>query len=261
MIRTSLPHVFRPSPNIEPRKGGVKPDILLVHYTEMESAQAACDWLCDPASKVSCHYLVDEDGSIVQMVDEAMRAWHAGASSWQGESDINSRSIGIEIQNPGPRFGYRAFPDVQMRAVIALSKDIIARNSIRPERVLAHSDVAPGRKIDPGALFDWHLLHEEGIGHWVAPAPIDDGAGLMAGDSGSEVERLQSVLAGYGYGLPVTGIFDARTTAVVSAFQLHFRQERVDGIADRSTVETLDRLVAALDQVRSAGGGRQVQSR
>lgn len=248
MIRTSLPHLFRPSPNIEPRKGVAKPDILLMHYTEMESATKACDWLCDPQSKVSCHYLVDETGGIVQMVDEAMRAWHAGASSWQGETDINSRSVGIEIQNPGPRYGYRAFPDAQMRAVIALSKDIIARHTIRPERVLAHSDVAPGRKIDPGELFDWRLLHEEGIGHWVEPSPMGDGAGLKEGDAGSEVEKLQQALAGYGYGLPVTGTYDARTKTVVSAFQLHFRQGRVDGIADRSTVETLDRLIATLRQ-------------
>jgi N-acetylmuramoyl-L-alanine amidase len=214
----------------------------------MESAVKACDWLCDPRSKVSCHYLVDETGEIVQMVDEATRAWHAGQSSWQGESDINSRSIGIEIQNPGLRYGYRAFPDAQMRAVIALSKDIIARNGIRPERVLAHSDVAPGRKIDPGELFDWRMLHETGVGHWVEPAPIGIDTGLTAGAAGPEVERLQSALAGYGYGLPVTGEYGDRTATVVSAFQLHFRQARVDGIADRSTVETLKRLIAALQQ-------------
>ncbi|MFO0991565.1 MAG: N-acetylmuramoyl-L-alanine amidase [Hyphomicrobiales bacterium] len=246
MIHTSLPHEFQPSPNVEPRKDGVKPDLLLMHYTEMENAEAACAWLCDPASKVSCHYLVDEAGGIVQMVDEALRAWHAGASSWQGETDINSHSIGIEIQNPGPRYGYRAFPAVQMRAVIELSKDIIARNSIRPERVLAHSDVAPGRKIDPGALFDWRLLHDEGIGHWVRPSPIDGRVGLKEGDSGAQVEQLQQALGGYGYGLPVTGTYDARTKTVVSAFQLHFRPGRVDGIADRSTLETLERLIEAL---------------
>ena len=248
MIRTSLPHDFRPSPNIEPRKDGVKPDILVMHYTEMESAAKACAWLCDPRSKVSCHYLVDETGEIVQMVDEAMRAWHAGASSWQGETDINSRSIGIEIQNPGLRYGYREFPPLQMDAVIALSKDIIVRNTIMPERVLAHSDIAPGRKVDPGALFDWRLLHEEGVGHWVPPAPIESGAGLKGGDSGATVERLQKALAGYGYGLPATGVYDARTTTVVSAFQLHFRPVRVDGVADRSTLDTLDRLIATLPQ-------------
>jgi N-acetylmuramoyl-L-alanine amidase len=248
VIRTSLPHAFRPSPNIEPRKAGIRPDILLMHYTEMVSAAAACDWLCDPQSKVSCHYLVDETGEIVQMVDETMRAWHAGASSWQGETDINSRSIGIEIQNPGLRYGYRGFPDVQMRAVIALSQDIIARNDIRPERVLAHSDVAPGRKVDPGELFDWRMLHEAGVGHWAAPAPIDEEAGLKEGDGGREVEKLQKALSGYGYGLPATGTYDARTRTVVSAFQLHFRQARIDGIADRSTIATLNRLIGALPQ-------------
>jgi N-acetylmuramoyl-L-alanine amidase len=246
VIRTSLPHSFRPSPNIEPRKDGVKPDILLMHYTDMESAEKACDWLCDPRSHVSCHYLVDEAGEIIQMVDEAMRAWHAGQSSWHGETDINSHSIGIEIQNPGMRYGYRAFPLEQMSAVIALSKDIVARNAIAPERVLAHSDVAPGRKVDPGALFDWRLLHAAGIGHWVDPAAIEAGAGLKEGDSGPEVERLQNGLASYGYGLPMTGVYDARTKAVVSAFQLHFRPARVDGIADRSTVDTLRRLMGTL---------------
>jgi len=246
VIRTSLPHEFRPSPNIEPRTNGVKPDILLMHYTEMESAAKACAWLCDPRSKVSCHYLVDETGDIVQMVDETMRAWHAGASSWHGETDINSRSIGIEIQNPGLRYGYREFPPLQMDAVVALSMDIVARNRIRPERVLAHSDVAPGRKIDPGALFDWRLLHQKGIGHWVPPAPAGSWGGLKNGDSGPQVEMLQKVLAGYGYGLPVTGVYDARTKTVVSAFQLHFRPARADGIADRSTLETLERLIAAL---------------
>ena len=246
MIRTSLPHALRPSPNFEPRKDGFKPSILLMHYTDMKTAAEACNWLCDPCSKVSCHYLVDEDGAITQMVDEEMRAWHAGQSSWRGESDINSRSIGIEIQNPGHRYGYRDFPAAQMRAVIDLSRDIVARNGINPERVLAHSDVAPGRKVDPGERFDWKLLHEAGVGHWVTPAPIGSDAGSKPGDTGAAVERLQAMLASYGYGLPVTREYDARTAAVVSAFQLHFRQVRVDGIADKSTVDTLERLSARL---------------
>jgi len=248
VILTSLPHEFRASPNFESRQNGLKPDILLMHYTDMESAEKACAWLCDPGSKVSCHYLVGEAGEITQMVDEDMRAWHAGVSSWQGESDINSCSIGIEIQNPGHSYGYRAFPSRQMDAVIALSRDIVDRHGIRPERVLAHSDVAPGRKVDPGALFDWGLLHDAGIGHWVNPSPIGPDDGLAAGATGVEVETLQTALARYGYGMPVTGAYDARMTAVVSAFQLHFRQARVDGIADRSTVETLERLIAALKQ-------------
>jgi N-acetylmuramoyl-L-alanine amidase len=133
-----------------------------------------------------------------------------------------------------------------MQAVIALARDIILRNAIRPERVLAHSDVAPGRKIDPGERFDWRALHEEGVGHWVPPSPIGPETGLASGDQGPAVEKLQSSLARYGYGVPVTGSYDARTAAVVSAFQLHFRQARVDGIADRSTIETLERLIAVL---------------
>jgi N-acetylmuramoyl-L-alanine amidase len=246
VILTTLPHRWRPSPNVEARRDGVAPDILLLHYTGMESAAKACDWLCDPRSKVSCHYFIDEAGEIIQMVGEETRAWHAGASEWQGEHDINSRSIGIEIHNPGHDYGYRDFPPVQMQTVIALSRDIVGRNAIRPERVLAHSDVAPGRKIDPGERFDWRALHEAGVGHWVPPSPIGSETGLASGDQSPAVERLQSLLAQYGYGLPVTGSYDARTAAVVSAFQLHFRQARVDGIADRSTIETLERLIAAL---------------
>jgi N-acetylmuramoyl-L-alanine amidase len=246
VILTTLPHRWRPSPNVEPRRDSVAPDILLLHYTGMESAAKACDWLCDPRSKVSCHYFVDEAGEITQMVGEETRAWHAGASQWQGERDINSRSIGIEIHNPGHDYGYRDFPPAQMQAVIALSRDIVVRNAIRPERVLAHSDVAPGRKIDPGERFDWRLLHEAGVGHWVPPSPLGSGKGLASGDQGAAIEKLQSSLAQYGYGLPITGSYDARTATVVSAFQLHFRQARVDGIADRSTIETLERLIAAL---------------
>jgi N-acetylmuramoyl-L-alanine amidase len=246
VILTKLPHRWRSSPNVEPRRVGVVPDILLLHYTGMESAAKACDWLCDPRSRVSCHYFIDESGEIIQMAGEELRAWHAGASQWQGERDINSRSIGIEIHNPGHDYGYRDFPPAQMQAVIALSRDIVARNAIRPERVLGHSDVAPGRKIDPGERFDWRALHEAGVGHWVPPSPIGSGKGLASGDVGPAVEALQSSLAQYGYGLPLTGSYDTRTIAVVSAFQLHFRQARVDGIADHSTIETLERLIAAL---------------
>lgn len=246
MIGTSLVHEVRLSPNVEPRKNGIMPDILLLHYTGMINATRACDWLCDPRSKVSCHYLVDEDGSIVQMVDESMRAWHAGQSSWQGESDINSHSIGIEIHNPGHDFGYRDFPPAQMETVIALARDIVVRQQIQPERVLAHSDVAPGRKIDPGERFDWRMLHKAGIGHWVEPEPIGRDAGLTRGETSHDVEAIQAALARYGYGIAATGTYDERTATVVSAFQLHFRQARIDGVADYSTVETLRRLTDSL---------------
>jgi N-acetylmuramoyl-L-alanine amidase len=246
LIRTSLPHRLVLTPNVEPRKTGKAVDILLLHYTGMETAKAACAWLCDPRSKVSCHYLVDEHGDITQMAGEEMRAWHAGASCWAGETDINSRSIGIEIHNRGHLLSYTEFPDVQMEAVIALSRDIIQRNAIRPERVLAHSDVAPTRKTDPGEKFDWGKLSRAGIGHWVEPEPLTDWTGLQIADAGEDVALMQADLARYGYGIGATGVFDSATEAVVRAFQRHFRQERVDGRADHSTIRTLRRLLASL---------------
>ena len=234
------------TPNFGPRAAGFTPDILLMHYTAMASGEAAIDWLCDPSSGVSCHYLVDDDGTITQMVSEDQRAWHAGQSSWKGVRDINSCSIGIEIQNPGPDAGPVAFPDIQMVAVEALSRDIIGRHKIASERVLAHSDVAPGRKIDPGETFDWARLNRAGIGHWVEPMVISDGPVLKPGDQGGEVERLQGLLKQYGYGVEITGLYDLSTEKSVEAFQLHFRQEKVDGLADLSTKLTLERLVAGL---------------
>src|SRR5689334_960006 len=150
MTGTTLEHRILSSPNVEPRADGKAVRILLLHYTDMASAEQACAWLCDPASKVSCHYLIDLDGSIIQMVDEDLRAWHAGQSAWKGERDINSVSIGIEIQNLGHDHGYPDFPAAQMAAVAALGRDISARHGIPPEHVLAHSDVAPQRKRDPG---------------------------------------------------------------------------------------------------------------
>jgi N-acetylmuramoyl-L-alanine amidase len=236
----------RVSPNFGPRSNGVKPDMIVLHYTGMVSGEGAEAWLCDPASEVSSHYLVHEDGRIVQMVRESDRAWHAGKSFWRGVADINSVSIGIEIVNPGHPFGYPEFPEVQIQAVIGLCRDIRERHAIAPERVLAHSDVAPGRKVDPGEKFPWKRLFVAGVGHLVEPAPIGGGRFLSQGDRGEPVEALQSMLALYGYGVGISGQFDERTAAVVEAFQRHFRPARVDGIADRSTVETLHRLLGSL---------------
>ena len=229
------------APNVEERRGARAVDMLILHYTGMASAEAACDLLCSPTSGVSCHYLVDEDGAIIQMVAEDLRAWHAGVSSWKGETDTNSRSIGIEIQNPGHNLGYRAFPDRQMQAVIGLCRDILGRHAIPPAHVLAHSDVAPGRKIDPGELFDWALLHRHGIGHWVPPSPPDR-APLAADD----LRRFQHLLADYGYLIAETGVEDEATRKATDAFQRHFNQALVNGIPDRSSLATAERLLAAL---------------
>jgi N-acetylmuramoyl-L-alanine amidase len=247
-------HGFRPdsalvtaihaSPNHGPRRRGV--DALILHYTGMASAEAALQRLCDPAAEVSCHYLIYEDGSIQQLVEEKRRAWHAGQSFWAGERDMNSASIGIEIANGGPDFGSPPFADAQIDAVIALAHDIIARHKIPPPRILAHSDIAPLRKADPGEYFPWRRLAKAGIGHFVEPVAIGDDRPLARGAAGEGVEELQRLLTRYGYEVDGTGHYDARTEAVVTAFQRHFRPERVDGRADRSTVATLRGLLQGL---------------
>ncbi len=236
-----------PSPNLGERRNGMRPDMLILHYTGMPSCADAIRWLASPQSGVSCHYVVDEDGAITQMAPETFRAWHAGASHWQGIEDINSCSIGIEIHNPGHDGGCPDFPNAQMAAVEALCLDIVGRNGVPPRRVLAHSDVAPGRKIDPGEKFDWARLALAGIGHWVKPADITRGASFALGAAGGGVTTLQRNLRAYGYGIDPTGAFDEHTQIVVSAFQRHFRPALVDGRADRSTVETLEALLEALE--------------
>lgn len=233
------------SPNHGARQDGPV-DILLLHYTGMPDAEQALAWLCDPQSKVSANYFVCEDGRVLSLVPEARRAWHAGAARWGDATDINSRSVGVEIANPGHPGGLPDFPEAQIEALIALCTEIVARHPIPPHRVLAHSDVAPGRKLDPGERFPWGRLAAAGIGHWVEPPPIADGRFFQLGDSGEPIEALQALLALYGYGIDITGAFDRRTEDVVAAFQRHFRPARVDGVADRSTIETLRKLLEAL---------------
>jgi N-acetylmuramoyl-L-alanine amidase len=209
----------------------------------------ALQWLCNPVSEVSAHYFVFENGHVAQLVPEARRAWHAGKASWAGETDINSCSIGVEIANPGHDGGLPPFGETQIASVTRLCRDIVERWSIRPDRVLAHSDGAPGRKQDPGERFPWERLHQAGVGRWVRPAPIRDGRFFARGEEGQPIEALQAMLALCGYGVPITGAFDADTEAVVAAFQRHFRPERVDGIADASTITTLRDLIAARPRV------------
>jgi N-acetylmuramoyl-L-alanine amidase len=235
--------LLRPSPNHGERAPGTNVEILVLHYTGMASEQAALDWLCNPASQVSSHYFVFEDGRVAQSVAEGRRAWHAGKSAWRGLDDINSRSIGIEIANPGHEFGYRAFPARQMEAVTALCRDIVARHAISPRDVVAHSDIAPMRKQDPGELFDWKGLAQAGVGLWVEPSRACAGTSLKPGDSGKRVAKLQADLARYGYPLDATGEYDRLTEMTVIAFQRHFRQSLVDGIADPATRATLVKLL------------------
>jgi N-acetylmuramoyl-L-alanine amidase len=202
----------------------------------MPSAEAALARLCDPAAKVSAHYLIDEDGSIAALVPESARAWHAGVSSWQGRARLNDCSIGIELVNPGHEWGYRAFPDAQYAACVELCREIVARWPIPARRVLGHSDVAPERKQDPGELFDWARLAAAGIGLWPQP-----GAGRPR-----SIATLQDELARFGYAVPRHGRLDAATRGVVTALQRHFRPERVDGEPDRATLARLDGLLALL---------------
>ena len=220
-------------------------DMLILHYTGMESCDAALDWLTCEESKVSAHYLIDEAGRITQMVAEAERAWHAGQSYWAGETDLNSCSIGIEIHNPGHDFGYPEFPDVQMKAVVGLCQDILRRHAIVQPRVLAHSDIAPGRKRDPGERFDWARLARAGVGLWTDPEPLGDDRGLGLGDESEAVSGLQRDLSELGYGVEVTSTYGKGLEQVVEAFQRHYRPARVDGRADSSTRETLAHLLVA----------------
>lgn len=234
----------RPSPNHDARPDGQVIDIVLLHYTGMRSAADARKRLCDPASKVSAHYVIDEDGTVWALVDEAMRAWHAGTSSWCGATDINARSIGIELVNPGHEFGYRPFPEAQMDALLALAGDVVARHNVPPARVIGHSDVAPMRKEDPGEFFDWARLAKSGLGLWPAK---DFTVSLHApaigpGSRGPAVLDLQIALAAIGYGLEGTGAYDPATEAAVRAFQRHFRQRLVDGVADAETVSLAHHL-------------------
>jgi N-acetylmuramoyl-L-alanine amidase len=235
-----------PSANHGDRNKGRVPDMIVLHYTGMPDVEGAITQLCTAGTDVSAHYIVLEDGRIVQSVPEVRRAWHAGVSSWAGDEDINSCSIGIEIVNRGHDWGYPDYPSRQIAAVTALCRGIMLRREIPSHRVLGHSDVAPSRKKDPGEKFPWHSLANSGVGHWVQPTPIVRGETMKLGNIGDDVRDLQLALARYGYGIPATGKYDGLTMEVVAAFQRHFRPARVDGIADRSTLGTLHALLSSL---------------
>ncbi len=214
----------RPSPNFDDRPADTPIDMVVLHYTGMESAEAALGRLCDAEARVSAHYVIDEDGTVISLVAEDKRAWHAGVAFWRGETDINGRSVGIELVNPGHQFGYREFPDPQMAALEGLARDILARHPIEPRNVVGHSDVAPGRKTDPGELFDWRRLAAAGIGLWP-----EGGEG--------DAEKVPEMLAAYGYDT-------TDEAAAMVAFQRHFCPESLDGRADP---QTAGRLKALLD--------------
>ena len=242
-------YIDAPSPNFDQRRA--LPDAIVLHYTGMRTGEAALARLRDPEARVSAHYLVEEDGRVFRLVPEERRAWHAGRGVWQSETDLNAASIGIEIVNPGHEFGYRPFPAVQIEAVIALMGDIRQRWTVPDARIIAHSDLAPERKQDPGELFPWKRLAEAGHGLWFEPAAERVAAltGLLQkGDQGIGVVVLRAGLHRLGYGLKPGGDYDDETATTVRAFQRHWRPDRVDGVADG---ETRARLVGLL-QLASA---------
>jgi N-acetylmuramoyl-L-alanine amidase len=223
----------RHSPNHGPRPSPGRVDLLIIHYTGMTSAEAALDRLCDPAAEVSAHYLIAEDGTTWQLVEESRRAWHAGRGFWAGASNINDRSIGIELVNPGHENGYQPFPEAQLAALETLCPAILARHPIAPERVLGHSDVAPERKADPGELFPWERLARIGIGLWPDFAASD--AVADAGD----IRAAQRRLARIGYDARLTGRLDAATRAILTAFQRHWRPADYRGGLDAETARRI----------------------
>ncbi|WP_431283939.1 N-acetylmuramoyl-L-alanine amidase [Humitalea sp. 24SJ18S-53] len=216
-----------PSPNHDARDTPV--DTLILHYTDMRTGADAIARLRDPVAKVSAHYVVEEDGAVFALVPEDRRAWHAGLSHWRGHDALNGRSIGIEVVNPGHSCGYRAFPALQMAAVCDLCLEILARHPIPPRNVVAHSDVSPDRKRDPGELFDWRGLAANGVGLF----PDVPGDGPAPADEAVLLKTLADI--GFRPGLP------ART--LIEAFQRHWRPERVDGRADAGTLARAEALL------------------
>ena len=242
------------SPNCDERPADAGPvDTLVLHYTGMVSAEAALARMTDARAKVSAHWCIGEDGTLWRLVPEEHRAWHAGQSEWRDRRSVNDFSIGIELVNPGHEYGYRPFPQAQMDALLDLARAIVARHPIDPRNVVAHSDIAPTRRKDPGELFDWARLARAGIGVWLegAAAPVQEDPALRQGDRGAAVRLQQERLRDFGYGIVVDGDFGATTVAVVRAFQRHFRQARVDGVIDGDTAAVLDRVGAL------AAGGAQ----
>tara|TARA_B110000971_G_C19938562_1_gene467607 strand:- start:37 stop:807 length:771 start_codon:yes stop_codon:yes gene_type:complete len=238
-MKQSLPTPvqIQASPNHDAR--AKKPSHIVLHYTNMQSAQAALERMCDPGAKVSAHYLIHRDGQIVQMVEESRRAWHAGVAYWQGESDMNSASIGIELDHKGhdEQGHMTAFPEAQRQALYALLKDIIERNDLDPRHVIGHSDIAPGRKIDPGEAFDWAELHEAGFGLWLPNVKLETVADLPSDEARAQtaIVPLQKALAAFGYLIEADGSYGEPMRAVVAAFQRHYRPSLVNGIADAET--------------------------
>jgi N-acetylmuramoyl-L-alanine amidase len=229
----------RVSPNRDGRGDPARIDMLVLHYTGMQDAAAAIERLCDPGARVSAHYVVEENGAIWRLVPEYLRAFHAGVSCWEGETGLNSVSLGVEIVNPGHEWGYRPFPQVQMRAVEHLCRDLIARHRIPAHRVVGHSDIAPGRKTDPGELFDWQALASAGIGIWPEPTPPSPQTDI------DRAERLAD-LGAIGY-----CVSEDLERVVLRAFQRRFRPSCCDGRLDIETAARISEVREAFARSRA----------
>jgi N-acetylmuramoyl-L-alanine amidase len=228
--------INHPSPNFDERDAAVKLQYIVLHYTGMPTRDLALQRLCDAEAKVSAHYVIDEEENVFRLVDEDKRAWHAGKSFWNGVTDMNSASIGIELVNPGHECGYRAFPAAQIDKLKDLLYDIVERYELDPAMaLLGHSDIAPSRKQDPGELFPWKELAAEGFGLWPKPQASDYAPAYE--------DEVQGFLRMIGYECPETGVYDLATRAVLLAFQRRYEPENVTGAPTRETVARLKALV------------------
>jgi N-acetylmuramoyl-L-alanine amidase len=237
------------SPNHDARPAGAPIDMLVLHYTGMQTAEEALARLCDPKAKISAHYTVGTDGIVYRHVPEERRAWHAGQSFWAGRPSVNDVSIGVELVNPGHEFGYVPFTERQIDALIELAVPILDRHDIPARRVLGHSDVSPGRKNDPGELFPWQQLAACGIGPWpkarTFSSPVHEGGSIApAYSTQSEAEGggIAAQLSRFGYGVPPQ--VEIPLATVIAAFQRHFRPACIDGVADAECAAILASLTA-----------------
>ncbi len=229
-----------PSPNFDERTLPIS--MLVLHYTGMESGNAALARMCSEAGKVAAHYMVDEGGKISQLVNENYRAWHAGVSSWGGESNLNSISIGIEIVNGGHDYGLPDFPEAQIFAVIKLCQEILNRHNIPQMNIVGHSDIAPARKQDPGEKFPWEQLAKKSVGYWPTSITQDQRVLFESGERGRGISVVQSGLAYIGYGVEVTGVLDEQTKLVMTALQRRYRPSLMNGDIDVQCLEIVTNL-------------------
>ncbi|MBL4640092.1 MAG: N-acetylmuramoyl-L-alanine amidase [Kordiimonadaceae bacterium] len=237
------------SPNWDTRPAASKIECVVLHYTGMQSAGAALERLCDPLAKVSAHYLIDEDGTLYRLVDEQNRAWHAGVSVWQGRENLNHRSIGIELVNPGHEFGYQAFPAPQISVLLDLLFGIRQRHIIPTSGFIGHSDIAPDRKQDPGELFPWKKLAENGYGLWSDLDGANRSILVKNGESGPIYDKLNKQLGMVGYNVSNSLFFDKNIECALSAFQAHWRPELSNGCFDEGTALILDDIAFKTVQI------------